>query len=149
MITRISNGNRDVRKSVLLMTVATTLILSVGCTTKFVPTAYKTLIATETTYDAILEASNDLYQKKVISETDKNRIIVVANAFQKSYEVAVAALAAYNETKGKPELEMAYKSIESLLNNFDKLVALYSAFSGGTVPGIVVSERKQLEKMIE
>lgn len=81
-------------KNLALITLS--LFVAVGCATSdFNQRSFQSLGTMAITYDTALKSANDLYQRGLISEEGKNKIIAAANAYQRQHNNAVSAFQAY------------------------------------------------------
>jgi hypothetical protein len=72
-----------------------TLSIAVGCGANFNKASYQALGTMAITYDTALKSANDLYQKGLISEEGKQKIITAANAYRNAHNESVSAFQAY------------------------------------------------------
>lgn len=114
------------------ITLSLIALLTVGCATSadFNKRSFQSLGTMAITYDTALKSANDLYQRGLISEEGKNKIIGVANIYQRHHNNAVAAFQAY--LTADPADQDAKKQQFILLSNlalsaYSEMIAVLTA----------------------
>jgi hypothetical protein len=81
------------KQSYLLIALAT--ILSISCTASFNKNSFRSLGTMAITYDTALRSAADLHKRGFISEAGKQKIIEVANSYQRAHNNSVIAFQEY------------------------------------------------------
>lgn len=98
-------------------------LMAQGCAATFTRDAYRSLVVSQQTYDAVLSGMGDLYREGKISDSQKNKAIDIGRAYKLAHNGAVESLARYQETGGEADkqaiiagLAEASKQLAALVN---------------------------------
>lgn len=90
--------------------------------------SYQTLNASQAAYNLAKSATIDLYKSGYLNDEQKIKAIDLSRKYSDAYHVAVAALKAYEKTKGdidKGGLEQALVNVSSTLSDLVKYLQPY------------------------
>lgn len=116
------------------LTLSLIALLSVSCasTADFNKNSFQALGTMAITYDTALKSANDLYQRGLISEEGKNKIIAAANVYQRNHNNAVSAFQTY--LTADPADQDAKKQQFILLSNialkaYSEMLAILTSYN--------------------
>ncbi len=99
----------------------------IACAT-FKRNSYRSLATAGETYDATMKSAGELYFKEIINDEQKNKIIFIAKKYKASYDLAVDALDAYNETESVEAKDRYMKAFAEFTPVLQELIELVQEF---------------------
>jgi len=103
------------------------MLFMISCAT-FVRNSYRSLSTAGETYDATMKSAADLYRKGVIDDEQKAKIVEIAIKYKMSYDIAVDALDAYNETSSVEAKDRYMKAFAEFTPILQELIELVQEF---------------------
>ena len=108
------------RKLSLSIILISFILVSCAYNASLVQTSYKALVVSQTSYDTSMKSAVDLYKRGIFGEEVKMKILNAADIYHKAHNVAVEALAKYEETRSSIDADLLEKQInltsEALVN---------------------------------